>query len=789
MKGKTIKILNILRSSNIPMTFLLLTTICVMLLPVVVNAEVVKVEITSREVVSSSPEYNRFGPYEVIKGIIYLEVNPDDPANQLIVDMKLAFLNSRGNVEFSTEFELHKPVNAARGNHRLLYFVNNRGYMADEWLFSYRTGKNWLYSQGWSYLWCGWNCDVPESERRLSINVPMVTENGKTITGKVYSEIISYADDVIYSQPLVWGESVAYPPVTMDNSHGILTKRKYRWEEPIEIARDGWSFARFENGKVVPDPGYLYIAEGFTPGWLYDLVYTAKDPKVTGLGMAAIRDVVSFFKYEKTDMHDFINPLAGIIEYAYAWGHSQSGRLLNHFVYQNFNGDEKGRMVFDGIIANCPGAGKGQFNSRFAQFTRHGSHHEDNLYPIDFFPFTTVEQLDPITGERGDTMARARKSGFLPKMFFVNSSTDYWTRAASLLHTDVEGKKDVGIDPNVRIYLVASKAHDDTRSNSIISRALLTVLDQWVSLGIEPPASQIPKISDGTLVDLKTWSKAFPDIPGVQKPSSFYQPYRLDMGPRWHAEGIADNAPPKIGPHYVCLIPQVNEDGHEIAGIHLPEVAAPLATSTGWSMRSPSFAPGTLRRNGGRVWPLPVTAEERKKNNDPRKSILERYTTKADYLFQVTKSLLNLKAQRFLLDEDVTRLLLEAAQQTYWPTAEDASRVTIKEVFARPAEVKAGDTMILSVVFEGSIDDVFAVQAVYREGTDFYFVLNNNGKDGDEKAGDNVWSCKVQIPSVVTAGQFHFDFQAYDKDLNRIYLKGTVKKGIGESASVIFAIK
>jgi hypothetical protein len=787
MKGEVMKRLDILRKSNIPVAFLSLTIICVMLMPVIVNAEVVKIEITSREVVSSSAEYGRFGPYEVIRGIIYLEVDPDDPANQLIVDLKLADRNERGNVEFSTEFELHKPVDAARGNHRLLYFVNNRGNKMGTWHFNYRTDKNWLYSQGWSYLWCGWNCDVPESERRLNINVPVVTENDKTITGKVYTELISYANEVIYSQPLVWGGSVAYPPVTMDNSHGILTKRQYRWEEPIEIPRDGWSFARLENGKVVPDPGYLYIAEGLTPGWLYDLVYTGKDPKVTGLGMAAIRDVVSFFKYEKTDMHDFMNPLKDVVEYVYAWGHSQSGRLLNHFVYQNFNGDEKGRMVFDGIIANCPGAGKGQFNSRFAQFTRHGSHHEDNLYPIDFFPFTTVEQLDPITEERGDTLARARQSGFLPKMFFINSSTDYWTRAASLLHTDVEGKKDADIDPNVRIYLVASRAHVDSRIG-IIGRALLMALDQWVNLGIEPPASQVPKISDGTLVDLETWRKAFPDIPEVQKPPSFYHPYRLDMGPRWHAEGIVDNVPPKVGPRYVCLVPQVNEVGHEIAGIHLPEVTAPSSTYAGWSMRTPTFS-RTLRRNYGSFWPLPVTADERKKNVDPRKSILERYPTKADYLFQVTKSLLNLKAQRFLLDEDVTRLLMEAAQQSYWPTAEDTSRIKIKEVFARPAEVKAGDTLILSVVFEGLIDGVFTVQAKFREATDLYYRLNNKGKDGDEKDGDNVWSCKVQIPFNVPVGQFHFDFQALDKDLNRIYLRGTVKEGIGESGSVIFTVK
>jgi hypothetical protein len=663
MKKEITISLDNLRGSKIHVTFLVLAMICVMLIPGAVTARVVKVEITSREVVSKAPEHSRSGPYEVIKGIVYLEVNPDDPANQLIVDLKLADRSSRGNVEFSTEFELHKPVDADLGNRRLLYFVNNRGNKLGNYHFNYQAGKNWLYSRGWSYLWCGWNCDVIQSDRRININVPVVTKNGKTITGKIYSEIISYADEVTYSQAIVWGGSIAYPVVKMDKSQATLTMRPYRWEEPVEVRRDQWSFARLEKGQVVPDPGYLYVKEGIKPGWLYDLIYLGKDPKVTGLGLAAIRDVVSFFRYEKDDESGFVNPLADHIVHAYAWGHSQSARLLNHFIYQDFNGDEKKRMVFDGIIANCGGGGKGQFNYRFAQTTRHGSHHEDNLYPVDFFPFNTVEQHDPVTGERGDGFARARKSGFLPKMFFINSSTDYWTRAASLLHTDVEGKKDAGVDPNARLYLVAGRAHVDARIG-FIGRALLTALDLWVSKGVKPPESRIPKISDGTLVTLETFRSAFPDMPEVLIPKSFYHPYRLDSGPRWPTEGIADNVPPKAGPRYVCLVPQVDEGGNEIAGIRLPEIAVPLATFTGWSMRSPSFS-RTLRRNAGRIWPLSRTVGERKKSGDPRKSIAERYPTKEGYLFKVTDCLLKLKRQRLLLDEDLAILLNQAAQQSF----------------------------------------------------------------------------------------------------------------------------
>jgi hypothetical protein len=770
-----------------PVILLVIAIIGIILMPGDIAARVVKVDIASREVVSPFLEHSRSGPYEVLKGIIYLEVDPLDPANGKIADLKLAKRNDRGRVAFSSEFELHKPVEAKLGNRRLIYFVNNRGNKIGTWHFNHQADKNWLYSRGYSYLWCGWNADVIESGRRFNIDVPTAAEDGKPITGKIYAEIISFADDITYVHPIVWGGSIAYPPVNMDKSDATLTMRQYRREAPIEIPREEWEFARLEDGKIVPDPGTIYIKKGFKPGWLYDLVYVGKNPRVTGLGLAAIRDVVSFFKYEKTDEHHNSNPLYGVIDYAYAWGHSQSGRLLNHFVYQDFNGDEKKRMVFDGIMANCPGAGKGLFNSRFAQPTRHGSHHEDNLFPVDFFPFTTAEQYDPITGERGDGLAAARRSGFLAKMFFINSATDYWTRAASLLHTDVEGKRDAGIDPHVRIYAIAGRAHTDSRIG-IIGRALLTALDQWVSHGAEPPKSQIPKISDGTLVTLEAFRQKFPGIPGVQMPDSFYHPFRLDMGPRWHTAGIADQVPPKTGARYVCLIPQVDEDGNETAGIRLPEIAVPLATYTGWSMRSPSFS-RSLRRNAGQIWPLAVTAKERKKSGDPRKAILERYPTKADYIYQVTKSLLNLKHQRFLLDEDVAMLLKEAAEQNYWPIDEDAGLVSIQAAAAQPQVVKRGQSSILTVRFAGKPDHIISVKAIVREAPHVNYVFNNSGQNKDETAGDNVWTSKLDIVPDAVPGEYHLDIQALDINWNPIYLTGTIKEGKGKTPSLPITVK
>ncbi|MFC2171740.1 alpha/beta hydrolase domain-containing protein [Acidobacteriota bacterium] len=594
--------------------------------------------------------------------MIDIEVNPTNPANSRIADLRLAPRNSNGNVEFTTEFELHAPMNPQLGNHRLIYFVNNRGNKIGAGHFSYEADRNWLYARGWSYLWCGWNVDAIDSERKLNIQVPVATENGEPITARLYAEMINYQNNPIPSMPFTWGGSIPYETVSLDNSGARLTMQRYRGDDPVEVHRDQWSFARVEDGELLPDAGHVAITGGFKPGWLYDLVYTGKNPKLTGLGLAAIRDVVSFFRYETTDSTGAPNSLAGLIEHTYAWGHSQSGRLLNHFVYQNFNCDESHRPVFGGIIANCPGAGKGLFNSRFAQTTRHGSHLEDNLYPIDFFPFTTVEQIDPLTGRRGDAFKAARESGCLPKFFFVNSSTDYWTRAASLLHTDAEGTRDAPIDPAVRIYAIAGRTHVDGRIG-VISRALLTALDQWVSKGIEPPESQIPRIADGTLADLATWRGVFPAIPGVLMPESYYKPYRLDPGPRWENEGIADYVPPKTGARYQALVPQVDRDGNELAGIKLPEIAVPLATFTGWTKRNPAFS-NSLGRNTGRIWPLPSTSEARRKAGDPRLSIEERYPSGEAYLLRVLDAVLELSRQRFLLDEDVTKMIKAAVAQS-----------------------------------------------------------------------------------------------------------------------------
>lgn len=643
----------------------------------VAHGEVVRAQVDRREPFASGKSFGSTGPYERLFGKLFLEVDPLAPANGRVVDLKLAPRNARGRVEFWTDFFLLKPVDPNRGNRRLFYDVNNRGNKLALGAFNNRggndpkteedAGNGFLFRQGYWVLWCGWNGDVLAGGDRLQIGLPVATENGKPITGRIHAEIC--VNEKTFNQPFAWGNTDPYPTVSLDNATAELTMRPRRSAEPVEVPRDQWAFARMENGQTVPDPKQLYLKEGFRPGWLYDLVYTAKDPRVTGLGFAAVRDAVSYFRHQ----HE--------LERAYIFGISQSGRFIQHFLFEGFNADEQNRIVFDGALPHVGGGGRGYFNHRFAQTTRHGSQHEDNLSPSDVFPFSSTQAADPVTNETGDVFERVRKAGKMPKVIYTETSTEYWARAASLLHTDVEGNRDMPFDPNVRLYVIAGAQHGVAGSSNRgiyqnpvnvldhrpILRAALTILDDWVTNGREPPESQYPRVADRTLVSLDDYLQKFPRIPGSGRPEAFYVPTRLDFGPRWKTEGIADYVPPHVGPAFRTLVPATDADGNDVAGIRLPEIAVPLATFTGWNPRgAEAGAKGALGRWSGSYLPFARTAEERKKTGDPRPATRERYPTRDVYLSRVADAAISLQRRRFLLDEDVVSILRTAAAERYW---------------------------------------------------------------------------------------------------------------------------
>ncbi len=649
-------------------------------------AEVVRVELAERSSFAVGKVFGPAGAYERLKGRMFIETDPTNEANARISDLKRAPLNARGKVESWTDFFLLKPVDAKKGNGQLLYDVNNRGNMLALWTFNdgertndpkteAHAGHGFLMKHGFSVLWCGWNGEVQADDtQRLLCGLPIATENGKTITGKAHLEITS--TEKVFSRAFSWspwGIGAAFPSVSLDNADATLTMRPHRGAEGVEVQRSEWAFGRSDNGTLIPDTTHVYVKAGLRPGWLYDLVYTAKEPRVTGLGLTALRDCVSFFRHAPGGT----NPLSGAIQKASVFGISQSGRVIHHFLFEGLNTDERGRAVFDGALIHVAGSGKGMFNHRFRMSTEYGTQHEGHLSGSEFFPLAPLPQTDPVTGESGDSLARSRKSGHSPRIIFTQTSTEYWSRAASLLHTDVEGRTDLTMPDDVRVYLVAGAQHlgksDGTPGicqqprNTLddrgpVLRAMLVNLSDWMQTGKVPPPSRYPSRADKTLVDFDTWRAQFPKIPDCNLHTHNYLPSRLDFGPRFHSEGIADIIPPKAGKPFQALLPAVNGDGNETSGIVLPEVAVPLGTYTGWNLRALQVGAETmLSPLDGMFIPFAKTKSERENTGDPRLSLEERYPSRADYLSRLTEAARKLQTEGFLLEEDVTRILERVA--------------------------------------------------------------------------------------------------------------------------------
>src|SRR6185312_14808858 len=385
--------------------------------------------------------------------------------------------------------------------------------------------------------------------------------------------------------------------------------------------------------------------------------------------LAAVRDFLSFLKY---DPH-----ATAPVKRVYAVGISQSGRFLRHFLYQDFNADEKGRQVMDGVIAHVAGAGRGSFNHGFAQPSRDAQPMSSLFFPTDLFPFTDLGEEDPGTHATAGLLDAASKSHTVPKIFYTNTSYEYWGRAASLIHTSADGKTDAPIAQNTRVYFLAGLEHftvpfppeNRVGGNSDYTaqqkanpnpiqwywRALITDMDQWVKDGKEPPPSTYPKIAEKTLVPLSEWK--FPKIPGVNTPHEVSLAYRLDFGPQWK-QGIVTIDPPRVGNPFGVLVPQSDADGNDGGGVRLPELQVPLATYTGWNLRDPSIgAPDQRVSFLGSCIPLAKTAEARKKSGDPRLSIAERYGSREEYMSKFEQAAKKLIEQRFLLQEDLPAIL------------------------------------------------------------------------------------------------------------------------------------
>lgn len=635
------------------------------------GAAVTRIHVVERSDVLSGRSTGPAGAYERIIAKAHFAVDPKNAANRIITDLDRAPRNERGLVEFSADVYLLKPRDPRLGNGTLLFEVPNRGGKGMLGMFNFapssrdpRTeaefGDKYLLEQGYTLLWIGWQFDVPNAPGIMRLTTPTA---GPDITGRVRSDFV--LDKAVRSASLGDMGHQAYGAANLQDPTAQLTVRDRMEGERRVIPRAQWQFAHDEDGRPVPDPTSVYLASGFAAGKIYEVLYTAKEPPVVGLGLAAVRDTISFLKYGGPSL--FLSDQQEHVKRAIGFGTSQSGRFLRHFLYQGFNADESQRQVFDGVWAHVAGAGRGNFNARFAQPSRDARPFLNFFYPVDIYPFMDL-------GEAG-LLARTEKAHVTPRIFYTNGSYEYWGRAASLIHTTPDGKADAPIAPNTRIYFNTGAQHtigfvpprrintrnwSDPEDYRFQMRALLMALQAWLKDGKEPPASQYPRLDKGQLVE----PERMPRIDGEPVPAYYHKAYQVDYGPQFVKAGIMQE-PPKVGAPYRVLVPQVNSDGNETSGIRLPEIQVPLGTYTGWNYRDGSMgAPDEMASFIGSYFPFARTKAQREAAHDYRLSIEERYPSREAYLERYRAAAQKLAKEGYVLDRDLPRL--QARAELLW---------------------------------------------------------------------------------------------------------------------------
>lgn len=601
-----------------------------------------RIYVNERTDVLDGRSFGNAGPYERITGRAHFRIDPSLPANKLIADIDKAPRNADGLVECYADFYMLKPRDPAKGNGTLVFDVVNRGNKVMLRHFNFAEGSNdprtsgqfgdaFTLEQGFTLAWMGWQFDVPDTPGLMRFDAPRI----QGFTGQVRSEFVPLEKTEFL--PLAERNHVPYK--VADTDSGSLTVRETHNGPRTSIPRAKWSY----DGDT-----RIRVPDGLQPGMVYEFIYTAKEPALTGLGMAAIRDLISYLKIEGGPM--LLGDQPRFLKRAIGVGTSQSGRFLRTFLYEGFNADEKGRRVFDGVWPHVAGAGRGSFNFAFAQPSRDAQPFGNFFYPTDRFPFTDLPQTDPETGATGALLAKATEQNVVPKIFYTNGSYEYWGRAASLIHTQPPA-------PDTRIYLFAGAQHGsgrwppaldsakypaDPMDYGYIMRALLMDMHAWLKDGTEPPPSLYPSAKELVTAG----SLEFPAIPGVKSPARIHTAYHVD----------GSKEPPVIGKPFAAMAPAVDSDGNETSGIRLPELLHPLGTYTGWNFRRPGTgAPGEMIAFIGSFFVFPKNEAE--KGTDPRSSVEKRYSGKAEYMSRIAAAARSLAERRYILDRDVASLI------------------------------------------------------------------------------------------------------------------------------------
>lgn len=658
------------------------------------NARVTSIVLGAPTMPYGTTSFGSVGQYQEFDGIANGELDPRDPLNAVIQDISLAPRNAHGMVEYTTNISILAPVDQSKGNHTLLFEIVNRGNKLDPGFYNVGAtttapaGDGFLENEGFTLAWAGWQPDLSPLATLVTMK-PVIPHypGGGTITGIVRAEFILSA--AATTQNILADSSSntpGYATVTLDNSHDTMTMRVHQNDPKVKIPNSEWAYADCTTTPFpgTPNPQKVCLKNGFDTNHIYELLYTAKDPIVMGLGLAAIRDVGSFLHHAQHDDLGTANPLAGAIKYTLLNGISQSGRLLRTYLELGFNEDEQHRQVYQGMQPHI-GSVRNYMNVRFAQPGRlAGTQHTEKQYPGPDGPLTYEPSFDPLTGQYRGLLDRCSLSQTCPKIVHTMSDIEYWQASGAADTTNPAGTRDEQLPANVRIYEFSSTQHGgfspvaalptssgicqqlpNTNSYTYNIRALLVALQTWVAKGTEPPASRHSNLADHTLVPLNQF--VFPTIPTVADPhpifntrTVYFRGFRYDST---DLSGIISVEPPIPLHVYPALVPQVNSDGNDIGGLRSVTLRAPLGTYTGWNVRAAGFSEGDSCDLTGGWIPFTLTKAQRVAAHDRRPSLQERYGNLAGYTAVATAAANHLVSKGLLLASDAPAAIASATAQ------------------------------------------------------------------------------------------------------------------------------
>ncbi len=644
---------------------------------------VIDLNVVRRFPYAEGREFGDTGSYEQIDAVLTFAVDPLAEVNRDIVDLDRAPRDNDGRVRFTADFSLVKPVDPDRGRHRLLIELPNRGRRrvvdtfnrsGEEASASAAPGDGFLFERGLTVASIGWQWDVYRDDVLMGLDPPLADLSEETDPGRSVVEIRPnqrkstwlLADRV--HKPLRAGN--------LTDPEAVLYIKDFEDGEESVIPRPHWRFARETASGIEPSDEHVYLEGGFRPGKYYQLVYAPKDSPIAGGGLLALRDVTSFLKYDSAALL----PEVGRLDHAIGYGVSQTGRMLRHFLHIGLNIDEEGRHVFDGLLPHVAGARVGSFNHRYAQPS-------NQSYPGfgHLFPFTDAVQTDRLTGRADGLLKRLREKDAVPKIIYTNSSAEYWRGDCSLMHTDSDGRRDVELDADARMYHFAGTQHGggtvpqgrgaaaegalgryayNVVDYSPLLRAALVNLERWVSEGTEPPPSTYARVESETAVTRSAVLDVFDRFPDQVTPdrSKLWVIRAIDLGAR-ASEGVGEY-PTIEGATYSGLVPAVDSDGNEVAGIRLPDLTRPVASHAGWNLRDPETGSPDqqIPMQGFTRW-FPVTRAAREAQGDPRLSIEERYSDRAEYVELVRRDAEKLANEGYVLEQDIGLVVQNATDR------------------------------------------------------------------------------------------------------------------------------